>query len=94
MIKVENGIVKIPDPQAPNYYEFRLDRAGDKYAKTNYSDWIIHIGGKTWATMPLLEELAGILKKVAPQIDWDGSLLCVKSWFDSEGNKNAPQFNW
>ena len=74
MIKIENGFVIIPYPDMEGEYSFALRRAGEKFMKSNYSDWILHLAGKTWVTMPILEKLAEILKKEAPEIDWDGSL--------------------
>ena len=74
MITVEKGVVLIPYPFGEGNYHFTLDRAGEKYPNSNYSDWIIHLAGKTWVTMPILEELAEILKREVPEIDWEGSL--------------------
>lgn len=68
----------IPYPDSDDSYDFRISRAGDKSPNTNYSDWIIHLAGKTWASMSMLRELSEILKKKAPEIDWGGSFDYLK----------------
>ncbi len=79
---VADGAAMVPDACSSedneSYYEVSLDRANEKFSDTNYSDWIIHLAGKTWMTMPKLEQLADILKEKAPDNDWAGSLQYAK----------------